>query len=71
MDKVRFYKTSWHGMNLTAMIHRGLSGWALSVDYVDYDGKVHPYFDHAYKDERGAVRALSTRFRGAEWKETI
>ena len=53
-DKVRLFRTYWNGMNLNAMIHRGLSGYALDVDYIDYDGKKHPYADYFYKDERGA-----------------
>lgn len=68
-DKVRFFRTYWEGMNLTAMIRRGLSGYALDVEYIDYDGKKHPYADYHYKDERGAERGLKTRFRGAEWVE--
>ena len=67
-SKIRFFKTYWEGMNLTAMIRRGLSGYALDVEF-DYDGKKHPYADYHYKDERGALRGLKTRFRGAEWTE--
>ena len=70
-DKVRFFRTYWEGMNLTAMIRRGLSGYALDVEYVDLcDGKKYPYADYHYKDERSAERGLKTRFRGAEWVET-
>ena len=68
-DKIRFFKTYWEGMNLHAMVRPGLAGWALDVWTTD-NGQKHPVFDNTYKDERGAVRALSTRFRGAEWEET-
>ena len=70
MNKIRFFRTYWEGMNLTAMVRPGLGGWSLDVECLDYDGRKHPYFSHSYKDERGAVRAMSTRFRGAEWEET-
>lgn len=69
-DKIRFFRTYWEGMKLNAMIRPGISGGkALDVDYVDESGKHHPHFSHCYKDERGAIRAMSTRFRGAEWEE--
>ena len=69
-NKIRFFKTYWEGMNLTAMIRPGLAGWSLDVEYVDYDGKKHHYADYHYKNEKGAERGLTTRFRGAEWEET-
>ena len=70
MDKIRIFRTYHNGMNLVAMVSKSMGGWCLDVQYVDCDGNRHPHFDHSYKDERGAIRAMNTRFRGAEWEET-
>lgn len=66
---IRFFRTYWNGMQLTAMVRPGLCGYALDVDCLDGDGRKHPYFSRSYKDERGALRAMKTRFRDAEWEE--
>lgn len=68
-DEVKMFRTYYNGMELTAMIYKSLSGYTLEVKYTDYNGRKHLHFDHCYKNERGAVRALNTRFRGAEWEE--
>jgi len=68
-DKMRWFRTYHNGMPLTATVIRNPYGrYSVSV-WTNIDGKKHPMFDNNYKDERGAVRALSTRFRGAEWEE--
>ena len=67
---MRVFRCYWEGMELHAIINRGsFDGCSLEV-YTYGNGHKQPYFDHCYKDERGALRAMKTRFRGAEWEET-
>lgn len=67
---MKTFKTYHEGMELFAMVSKSLGGYSLSVNTRDWEtGKKHPVFDQCYKDERGALRAMKTRFRGAVWVE--
>lgn len=69
MVPMRWFRCYWNGMQLTATVVRNPYG-RYSVDVWTTDnGQKHPLFDNSYKDEKGAVRALSTRFRDAKWEE--
>lgn len=66
---MRWFRTYHDGMELTATVNRNPYGrYSVNV-WTTYDGKKMPIFDSSYKDERGALRALNTQFRGAEWRE--
>lgn len=68
--EVKMFRTYYNGQELIATVYKSLGGYSLSVNTRDWEsGKNHPVFDHCYKDERGALRAMNTRFRGAEWNE--
>lgn len=68
MEEIKFFRTYWNGMELVAMVEKSWAGgYSLSVDCI-VDGQHHPHFHHVYKDQRGAIRAMNTRFRGAEWQ---
>lgn len=65
----RNFRCYFEGRELRATIKPGTyGGYTLEVDEM-WDGKRYPRFDFNYKNEAGAVRALKTRFRGAEWEE--
>lgn len=66
----RWFRCYFEGQELTAHIRPGsCGGYVLDVSANAGNGVVYPYFDHVYNNERGALRALKTRFRGAEWEE--
>lgn len=67
--KIRMFRTYWNGMYLTAMVIPSMGGYSLDVKYEDAEGRMHPHFSHGYKDQRGALRGMNTRFRGADWEE--
>ena len=65
----RRFRCYFEGKDLRATIKPGMyGGYELNVDMV-FNGKFYPKFDYEYKNERDALRALKTRFRGAEWEE--
>ena len=66
----RYFRCYFEGEDLRATIKPGpYGGYLLEVDALALDHKWWPRISHEYKNERGALRAMETRFRGAVWEE--